>query len=94
MITIAVLLLALGVLGVGALFHLRVLDAHERERQEWTRERQLLLNRIKPETAQSIIEPHVVMQPPAVTFDSDEDYWQAQGPTKEELAEMLDGDRR
>jgi hypothetical protein len=66
----------------------RLHDEHNRERGEWTRERQLLLNRIKPETAQFVTPDEVAHMPPAVRFDDDEDYWASQ-ETREEMAERL-----
>jgi hypothetical protein len=56
--------------------------ARESERKEWTKERQLLLNRIKPETAQYVA-PETIHAPPAVSMFDDEEYWES----KEELAE-------
>ncbi len=67
------------------------LAAFEDERKLWHRERQLLLNRIKPETAQNIAgEMGTSPQPPL--WDSDEEWWEAQDMarlTKDELAETL-----
>lgn len=65
----------------------RILKAWAQERAEWNRERQILLNRIKPETAQPIgDEPTTVL--PAVGWDDDEDFFAAQaGMSKEELAD-------
>ena len=53
------------------------------ERKEWMRERQLLLNRIKPETAQYVAPEVIHPQPEAVSMFDDEDYWES----KDELAE-------
>lgn len=50
--------------------------AHGLERQEWHKERQLLLNRIKPETAQAVIGDDAPILH-AVTPESDKDYWDA-----------------
>lgn len=98
-------LVALAVLVVGALDRVRGEDAHrelladisaahERERIEWVRERQLLLNRIKPETAQYVPtpgEPILSPSPPSVPPDDDEAYWAArEGVSKEDLAAALE----
>lgn len=62
-------------------------EAHAVERGEWTRERQALLNRIKPETAQPVFEPGPVRTPPAVGFDNDDEYWESvQEMSKDDLA--------
>lgn len=53
------------------------------ERKEWMRERQMLLNRIKPETAQYVAPEVIHPQPEAVSMFDDEDYWES----KDELAE-------
>ena len=83
--TIALIVLAVALLAV-ITANQRTLavvnEARETERKEWMRERQLLLNRIKPETAQ-YIEPDTIHAPPAVSMFDDEDYWES----KEELAE-------
>jgi hypothetical protein len=72
---------AAGVLLAIVLAHLHARGeraAHETERREWRRERGVLLNRIKPETAQPVDD-----QPlgPVLAVDefSDEDYWKARG---------------
>lgn len=66
----------------------RLHDEHQRERDLWFRERQILLNRIKPETAHFVADPMPAQAPPRVSFDNDEDYWRAT-ETTEELAERL-----
>jgi hypothetical protein len=58
-------------------------SARQEERHEWTRERQTLLNRIKPETAQYVA-PDTIHAPEAVSMFSDEDFWQS----KDDLAEQ------
>ena len=67
----------------------RLIDQHNLERTQHTkttdRERQLLLNRIKPETAQYLPDEGPVWAPPAVHPDVDAEYWES----KEELAERL-----
>jgi septum formation inhibitor-activating ATPase MinD len=83
--TVAVVTLALALIAVLVANQrtLGVLNAaREQERKDWTRERQLLLNRIKPETAQ-YVEPETVHAPQAVDLFDDADYWES----KEELAE-------
>jgi predicted alpha/beta hydrolase len=65
-----------------------LLATNERERELWHRERQMLLNRIKPETSQYVAPTTPVAAPPAVGFDDDDDYWQARMP-KEQLAAMV-----
>lgn len=92
------LLFAVGVLAGALIVHLQLRDerrartadhgAHAEERREWQRERQLLLNRIKPETAQFVTPDETVHAPRAVRYDDDEDYWQSQ-ETREEMAERL-----
>lgn len=67
----------------------RVLEQHERERELWARERQMLLNRIKPETAQVVALDTSAHTPPSVAFDDDDAYWNAQGVTRDELAAAL-----
>jgi hypothetical protein len=67
----------------------RVLEQHERERELWARERQMLLNRIKPETAQIIALDTHAHTPPAVAFDDDEAYWESRGVSREALADAL-----
>jgi hypothetical protein len=78
--------------GLGVLVVGHVTKAWETERKEWTRERQILLNRIKPETAQPVgDEPTTVL--PAVGWDDDDDFYAAQaGMSKEELADRAFAD--
>jgi hypothetical protein len=71
----------------------RLIDAHNLERAQTTktvdRERQLLLNRIKPETAQYIPDDGPVLAPKAVNPELDSSYWAAQETvSKEQLAEL------
>lgn len=58
-------------------------SARLEERKEWTRERQTLLNRIKPETSQYVAPDVVQPQPEAVSMFDDEDFWES----KDELAQ-------
>lgn len=81
-------LFAAGVLVGATLVYALLRDAraaHARERREWWVERGLLLNRIKPETAQFVAADDPVSAPPAVGFDDDDAYWKA-GESKDELA--------
>ena len=84
--TVALIVLAVALLAVIAA-NQRTLavvnDARETERKEWMRERQLLLNRIKPETAQYVAPEVIHPQPEAVSMFDDEDYWES----KDELAD-------
>lgn len=78
---IAVALFAAGALFAAAYGHLQLRDlraAHERERAEWARERGLLLNRIKPETAQPV-DGELAVPVEAVSEFSDEEYWAVRG---------------
>lgn len=52
------------------------LGANERERQQWMDERTLLLNRIKPETAQPVLGPVTNLSPAALPPDDDEAFWE------------------
>lgn len=62
-------------------------DRHHQDHADWTIERQTLLNRIKPETAQPIITADAPIFP-AVGFDDDNAYWETvANMTTEQLAE-------
>lgn len=51
---------------------------HAEQRREWAQERTVLLNRIKPETAQPVIgEPE--WPSPRSVVDDDEAFWAARG---------------
>ena len=84
--TVALVILAVALIAVLAA-NQRTLavvnEARETERKEWMRERQTLLNRIKPETAQYVAPDVIHPQPEAVSMFDDEDYWES----KDELAE-------
>jgi Tfp pilus assembly protein PilV len=83
--TVALIVLSVALLAVLATSQrtFTILNAaREQERKEWMRERQLLLNRIKPETAQYVA-PDTIHTPEAVSMFDDEDYWES----KDELAE-------
>ena len=64
----------------------------QQERQEWVRERAELLQRIQAPD-QAVIAHQArhdaITTPPAVRFDDDADYWQADRLTKEQLAEQM-----
>jgi hypothetical protein len=53
----------------------RLHDEHNRERDQWARERQLLLNRIKPETAQYVAPDKPIVPTPPIGMDDDEGHW-------------------
>jgi hypothetical protein len=80
------------VLAASGLLVKALLDERARAEKEWTRERQVLLNRIKPETAQPVgDESETVL--PAVGWDDDDDFYAAQaGLSKEELADRAFAD--
>jgi hypothetical protein len=80
-VTLALALIAVLVTNQRALGLLNA--AREQERKEWTRERQVLLNRIKPETAQYVESDEPIHAPQAVSMFDDEEFWES----KEELAE-------
>lgn len=85
---ITALLFAAGVLVGVALVYPQLRDqraAHTRERREWWVERGVLLNRIKPETAQHVPTGDPVSAPPAVGFDDDDAYWKT-GESKDDFA--------
>lgn len=72
----------------------RLIDAHNAERAQHVktadRERQMLLNRIKPETAQYIPDDGPLLTPQAVNPDIDSTFWQAQEMvSKEQLADRM-----
>jgi hypothetical protein len=70
--------------------YVRVLhDEHNRERDLWFRERQLLLNRLRPETTQYVPTEDPKPAPPAIGMDQDEDYWMDQGMSREDLAAAM-----
>lgn len=64
----------------------------DRERGQWARERQLLLNRIDPATAQAVADPLITVATPgfrkAVSIDDDDAYWESR-ESREQLAERL-----
>jgi hypothetical protein len=67
----------------------RLHDEHSRERELWHRERQMLLNRIKPETAQFVPSTEPVQAPPALGFDDEQSYWESQGLSTDDLATAM-----
>lgn len=62
-----------------------LMDRFDQERKEWANERTMLLNRIKPETAQPALYDGPYVAPPAVAMDDDDAFWES----KEALAERL-----
>jgi hypothetical protein len=66
-----------------------VLRERRRAEEQWTRERQLLLNRIKPETAQYIPTEAPQPVPAAIGMDQDDQYWMDQGMSREDLAKAM-----
>ena len=79
MLDVALFAAGLLLAGVHGHLQLRALRvAHERERRDWTMERGVLLNRIKPETAQ-LADTDDVQPVEVVSEFSDEEYWQARG---------------
>jgi hypothetical protein len=51
-------------------------NAMQKERQAWTRERGVLLNRIKPETAQSMDAPSDTDDPQPAAWDASDQWWE------------------
>jgi hypothetical protein len=87
---LAVLAVAVAQARERARYLTRLHDEHNREREQWIRERQLLLNRIKPETAQYIPAEGPVVQPKAIGMDQDDDYWtEIAGMSAEDLAQAM-----
>ena len=77
-------MIALAVVAIAALAALLYLLTTERadhaeQRREWSRERTLLLNRIKPETAQPVIGEPDFPSPPGVIPDDDAAFWRSHG---------------
>lgn len=52
---------------------------HSEQRREWARERTVLLNRIKPETAQPVLGEPDYPSPRGVVPDDDAAFWAARG---------------
>ena len=52
---------------------------HAEQRREWARERTVLLNRIKPETAQPVLGEPDYPSPRGIVPDDDEAFWRAHG---------------
>lgn len=77
-------MIALSVVSIAALAALLCLLTTERadhseQRREWARERTVLLNRIKPETAQPVLGEPDYPSPRGVVPDDDEAFWRAHG---------------
>lgn len=62
-----------------------LLKVQATERDRWLEDRTLLLNRIKPETAQPVLHTDEVFAPPAIPADDDEAFWE----DKEHMADRL-----
>ena len=76
MIALSVVALA----AIAALLYLLTTERvdHAEQRREWAQERTVLLNRIKPETAQPVLgEPE--WPSPRSVVDDDEAFWRARG---------------
>ena len=75
----AVCLVSAGALGVCLYLLQRIITDHAEQRREWAQERTVLLNRIKPETAQPAIGEPEFPSPPGVIPDDDEAFWRSHG---------------
>jgi hypothetical protein len=71
--------------------YVRVLhDEHNRERDLWFRERQLLLNRLRPETTQYVpTGEQLVLPPDPIGMDQDDKYWPDEELSREDLAAAM-----
>ena len=77
-------MIALSVVSIAALAALLCLLTTERadhseQRREWARERAVLLNRIKPETAQPVLGEPDYPSPRGIVPDDDAAFWAARG---------------
>ena len=74
-------LAAVSIAALAALVFLLVTERtdHAEQRREWAQERTVLLNRIKPETAQPVIGEPEFPSPPGVIPDDDEAFWRSHG---------------
>lgn len=77
-------MIALSVVSIAALAALLYLltterSDHAEQRREWARERTVLLNRIKPETAQPVLGEPDYPSPRGIVPDDDEAFWRAHG---------------
>lgn len=62
-----------------------LMAAQATERDRWLEDRTLLLNRIKPETAQPVLHTGEVFAPPAIPVDDDDAFFE----DKEHMADRL-----
>ena len=74
-------LAVVSVVALAALLYLLVTERadHAEQRREWAQERTILLNRIKPETAQSVLGEPDYPSPRGVVPDDDAAFWAARG---------------
>lgn len=77
-------MIALSVVSIAALAALLYLltterSDHAEQRREWARERTVLLNRIKPETAQPVLGEPDYPSPRGIVPDDDAAFWRAHG---------------
>lgn len=74
-------LAAVSVAALAALLYLLTTERadHAEQRREWAQERTVLLNRIKPETAQPVMGEPEYPSPRGVVPDDDEAFWRAHG---------------
>ena len=73
-------LAAVALAAIAALLYLLTTERadHAEQRREWAQERTVLLNRIKPETAQPVMGEPEYPSPRSVV-DDDEAFWRAHG---------------
>ena len=73
-------LAAVALAAIAALLYLLTTERadHAEQRREWAQERTVLLNRIKPETAQPVMGEPEYPSPRSVV-DDDEAFWRARG---------------
>ena len=74
-------LAAVSIAALAALVYLLVAERadHAEQRREWAQERTVLLNRIKPETAQPVLGEPAYPSPRGVVPDDDAAFWRARG---------------
>lgn len=74
-------LAAVALAALAALLYLLISERldHAEQRREWSRERSVLLNRIKPETSQPDPGEPQFPSPAGVVPDDDEAFWRAHG---------------
>lgn len=74
-------LAAVSIAALAALLYLLTTERadHAEQRREWAQERTVLLNRIKPETAQPVMGGPEYPSPRGVVPDDDASFWAARG---------------